>query len=145
MEFLLEGILAVTWQQALMYVIGIALIWLAIKKGYEPALLLPMGFGAILVNLPSSGVLNQVLDGVGETNGIIEWLFHVGIEASEAMPILLFIGIGAMIDFGPLLSKPIMFLFGAAAQCIRTDCLSHCGRLSNRPGNQLLVIITERV
>lgn len=116
MEFLLEGILAVTWQQALMYVIGIALIWLAIKKGYEPALLLPMGFGAILVNLPSSGVLNQVLDGVGETNGIIEWLFHVGIEASEAMPILLFIGIGAMIDFGPLLSKPIMFLFGAAAQ-----------------------------
>lgn len=116
MEFLLEGILAVTWQQALMYAIGIALIWLAIKKGYEPALLLPMGFGAILVNLPSSGVLNQVLDGVGETNGIIEWLFHVGIEASEAMPILLFIGIGAMIDFGPLLSKPIMFLFGAAAQ-----------------------------
>lgn len=116
MEFIFEGILAVTWQQIVMYFIGILLIWLAIKKGYEPSLLLPMGFGAILVNLPASGVLNQVLDGVGETNGIIEWLFSVGIEASEALPILLFIGIGAMIDFGPLLSKPIMFLFGAAAQ-----------------------------
>lgn len=116
MEFLVEGIMAVTWQQVVMYVIGIVLIWLAIKKEYEPSLLLPMGFGAILVNLPSSGVLNQFLEGVGETNGIIEWLFHVGIEASEALPILLFIGIGAMIDFGPLLSNPVMFLFGAAAQ-----------------------------
>ncbi len=116
MSFLVEGLLSVTWQQLVMYAIGIVLIWLAIKKEYEPALLLPMGFGAILVNLPETGVLNQVLDGVGETNGIIQWLFEVGIEASEAMPILLFIGIGAMIDFGPLLSKPVMFLFGAAAQ-----------------------------
>lgn len=116
MEFIIEGIMSVTWQQVVMYLIGILLIWLAIKKEYEPSLLLPMGFGAILVNLPASGVLNQVLDGVGETNGIIEWLFHIGIEASEALPILLFIGIGAMIDFGPLLSKPVMFLFGAAAQ-----------------------------
>lgn len=116
MNFLVEGIMSVTWQQLVMYLIGIALIWLAIKKEYEPSLLLPMGFGAILVNLPASGVLNQMLEGVGETNGIIEWLFAIGIEASEALPILLFIGIGAMIDFGPLLSKPVMFLFGAAAQ-----------------------------
>lgn len=116
MEFLIEGILALTWQQVVMYGIGILLIWLAIKKEYEPSLLLPMGFGAILVNLPNTGVLNQVLPGVGEVKGVIEWLFEVGIEASEAMPILLFIGIGAMIDFGPLLSKPVMFLFGAAAQ-----------------------------
>ncbi len=116
MEFLLEGILSITWQQAIMYVVGVALIWLAIKKNYEPALLLPMGFGAILVNLPQSGVLNQALEGVGETTGVIQWLFEVGIEASEAFPILLFIGIGAMIDFGPLLSQPVMFLFGAAAQ-----------------------------
>ena len=91
MEFLLEGIMSVTWQQILMYLVGIILIWLAIKKEYEPALLLPMGFGAILVNLPNTGVINQVLSGVGDTNGIIEWLFHVGIEASEALPILLFI------------------------------------------------------
>lgn len=116
MNFMFEGIMSVTWQQGLMYLVGILLIWLAVKKGYEPALLLPMGFGAILVNLPATGVINQVLPGVGEVNGIIQWLFEVGIEASEALPILLFIGIGAMIDFGPLLSQPIMFLFGAAAQ-----------------------------
>lgn len=116
MEFLFEGLLMITWKEVVMYGIGILLIWLAIKKNYEPSLLLPMGFGAILVNLPQTGVLNQVLSGVGETQGIIEWLFEVGIEASEAMPILLFIGIGAMIDFGPLLFNPKMFLFGAGAQ-----------------------------
>lgn len=116
MDFLFSGLLAITWKQAVMYLVGVLLIWLAVKKEYEPSLLLPMGFGAILVNLPSTGVLNQVIEGVGETNGIIEWLFHIGIEASEALPIILFIGIGAMIDFGPLLAKPVLFLFGAAAQ-----------------------------
>lgn len=116
MEFLLESFKAVTWQQGLMYLVGAVLIWLAISKKYEPSLLLPMGFGAILVNLPFSGVLNQNIEGIGEVQGIIQWLFNIGIEASEAMPLLLFIGIGAMIDFGPLLSNPKMFLFGAAAQ-----------------------------
>ena len=116
MEFLWEGLLSITWQQLLMYVVGGLLIWLAIEKGFEPALLLPMGFGAILVNLPLSGVINQFSEGVGETHGIIQWLFEVGIEASEAFPILLFIGIGAMIDFGPLLANPKLFLCGAAAQ-----------------------------
>ena len=116
MEFLWEGLLSITWQQLLMYVVGGPLIWLAIEKGFEPALLLPMGFGAILVNLPLSGVINQFSEGVGETHGIIQWLFEVGIEASEAFPILLFIGIGAMIDFGPLLANPKLFLCGAAAQ-----------------------------
>ncbi len=116
MEFLVSGILSITWQQVVMYVIGVVMIYLAVKKEYEPSLLLPMGFGAILVNLPGSGVLNQFVEGVGETNGIIQWLYEVGIEASEAFPIILFIGIGAMIDFGPLLARPILFLFGAAAQ-----------------------------
>lgn len=116
MDFLLSGIQAITPEQIVMYVIGGVLIYLAICKDLEPSLLLPMGFGAILVNLPVSGVLNQTLPGIGETEGIIQWLFHVGIEASEAMPLLLFIGIGAMIDFGPLLAEPKMFLFGAAAQ-----------------------------
>jgi oxaloacetate decarboxylase beta subunit len=74
-----------------------------------------MGFGAILVNLPLTGALNQVLPGVGEVHGVIQWLFETGIEASEAMPLLLFIGIGAMIDFSPLLSRPVFFLFGASA------------------------------
>ena len=117
MEFLYEGLLAITWQQLIMYGVGILLIYLAIVKGFEPSLLLPMGFGAILVNIPFSGVLTQQLAGLSEdATGVIEWLFEVGIEASEALPILLFIGIGAMIDFGPLLSNPKMFLFGAAAQ-----------------------------
>lgn len=116
MDFLTDGIMALTWQQLVMYAVGITLIWLAIKKGFEPALLLPMGFGAILVNLPFSGVVNQTLTGGIQANGVIEWMFHVGIEASEVMPILLFIGIGAMIDFGPLLSGPSLFLFGAGAQ-----------------------------
>ena len=110
MEFLTDGILALTWQQIVMFAVGITLIWLAIKKGFEPALLLPMGFGAILVNLPFSGVLNQTLAGGIQANGVIEWLFHVGIEASEVMPILL------MIDFGTLLSNPSLLLFGAGAQ-----------------------------
>ena len=116
MDFLISGLVAITWKQLVMYLIGLLLIYLAIKKEYEPSLLLPMGFGAILVNLPFSSALNQVVSGVGETQGIVEWLFHIGIEASEALPILLFIGIGAMIDFGPLLSKPALFLYGAAAQ-----------------------------
>ena len=103
-------------KMVVMWAIGGTLIYLAIKKDMEPSLLLPMGFGAILVNLPLSGVMNQFSEGVGETHGIIQWLFEVGIEASEAMPILLFIGIGAMIDFGPLLSNPKLFLCGAAAQ-----------------------------
>lgn len=116
LSFIWEGVLDITWQQFVMYLIGTALIWLAIKKQYEPSLLLPMGFGAILVNLPGSNAINQIMEGVGETHGIIQWLFEVGIGTSEAMPLLLFIGIGAMIDFGPLLADPKMFLFGAAAQ-----------------------------
>ena len=61
LSFLWEGILAVTWQQIVMYIVGILLIWLAIKKEYEPSLLLPMGFGAILVNLPGSSAINHVI------------------------------------------------------------------------------------
>lgn len=116
MEFLLAGVTQITWQQILMWIIGGVLIYLAIDKQLEPSLLLPMGFGAILVNLPMSGALDQTLQGIGEVSGIIDWLFKIGIEASEAMPLLLFIGIGAMIDFGPLLSNPRLLLFGAAAQ-----------------------------
>lgn len=116
MDFLFKSFVNVTWQQVVMYLVGIILIILAIVKKLEPSLLLPMGFGAILVNLPFSGVLNQVLGGGIESAGIIQSLFEVGIEASEALPLLLFIGIGAMIDFGPLLSNPKLIFFGAAAQ-----------------------------
>lgn len=100
---LFGNVLNFTWQQGVMIVIGCALIWCAIKREMEPALLLPMGFGAILVNLPFVNT------------EAIETMFNAGI-ATELFPLLLFIGIGAMIDFGPLLSNPKMFLFGAAAQ-----------------------------
>lgn len=116
MSFLLDGLLATTWQQLVMYGVGAILIYLAITKKLEPALLLPMGFGAILVNLPFSGAVTQTMLGIGEVQGILDWLFAVGINAAEAMPLLLFIGIGAMIDFGPLLASPRLILFGAAAQ-----------------------------
>lgn len=104
MDFLLENILSIQWQQIVMWVIGGLLIYLAIKKDMEPTLLLPMGFGAILVNLPFSGAVET-----------LETLFKAGIS-NELFPLILFIGIGAMIDFGPLLSNPKLMLFGAAAQ-----------------------------
>lgn len=95
-------------KRIVMYIVGAILIYLAIKKNLEPALLLPMGFGAIIVNIPGTGVLGQ--------NGAIEWLYYTGIDASEIFPLLLFIGIGAMIDFGPLLAAPKLAFIGAAAQ-----------------------------
>lgn len=102
------------WQQVVMWRIGGLLIWLAIKKEMEPSLLLPMGFGAILVNLPLSGAVTQVLS-TGTEVGPLDVLFDAGI-ANELFPLLLFVGIGAMIDFTPLLSNPKLMIFGAAAQ-----------------------------
>ncbi len=101
MEFLMENELLL--KQIVMWLIGGVLIFLAIRKNMEPTLLLPMGFGAILVNLPGAEV------------EVLETLFNAGI-ANELFPLILFIGIGAMIDFAPLLSNPKLMLFGAAAQ-----------------------------
>ena len=105
MEILYSNLLAFSWQQLVMILIGCVLIYLAIAKEMEPTLLLPMGFGTILVNIPFSDALA----------GPIKELYEAGI-ANELFPLLLFIGIGAMIDFGPLLSNPKLMLFGAAAQ-----------------------------
>ena len=99
----------------IMWAIGGLLIFLAIKKEMEPTLLLPMGFGAILVNLPFSGAITQILENGEEQEGALSVLFDAGI-ANELFPLILFIGIGAMIDFGPLLSNPKLMIFGAAAQ-----------------------------
>ena len=110
MEALFGNVLNIEWRHVVMWLIGGLLIWLAIKKDMEPTLLLPMGFGAILVNLPLSGVVTQ-----GEEIGVIDLLFDSGI-ANELFPLLLFVGIGAMIDFGPLLTNPKLMIFGAAAQ-----------------------------
>ena len=116
MEALYSNILNLTWQQVVMWILGGILIFLAIKKEMEPSLLLPIGFGAILVNLPMSGAVTQFVDGVqqGEA-GALTTLYNAGI-ANELFPLILFIGIGAMIDFGPLLSNPKLMVFGAAAQ-----------------------------
>ena len=97
----------INWKMILMWIIGAVLVYLAIKKEMEPTLLLPMGFGTILVNLPLSGAIGS--------DGPLTVLFKAGI-ANELFPLLLFIGIGAMIDFGPLLKNPWLMLFGAAAQ-----------------------------
>ena len=105
MDILYKNILAFTWQDLIMIGIGCLLIYLAVKKNMEPSLLLPMGFGTILVNIPYSDALT----------GPIRELYNAGI-ANELFPLLLFIGIGAMIDFGPLLTNPKLMLFGAAAQ-----------------------------
>ena len=105
MDILYKNLLEFSWQNLVMIGIGCLLIFLAVKKEMEPSLLLPMGFGTILVNIPFSDALT----------GPIQELYLAGI-ANELFPLLLFIGIGAMIDFGPLLSNPKLMLFGAAAQ-----------------------------
>lgn len=114
MEILYENLLNFQWQQLVMWAIGGILIFLAIKKDMEPSLLLPMGFGAIIVNLPFSGAVTQMINGHAEP-GALDVLFDAGI-ANELFPLILFIGIGAMIDFGPVLTNPKLMIFGAAAQ-----------------------------
>lgn len=97
-----------------MWAIGAFLIYLAIKKDMEPSLLLPIGFGAIIVNLPMSGAVDQLIGNFLE-RGPLSTLYNAGI-ANELFPLILFIGIGAMIDFGPILSNPKLMIFGAFAQ-----------------------------
>lgn len=110
MNGLFIGLTAITLKQILMIIIGGVLIFLAIKKEYEPNLLLPIGFGAILVNIPYSSVLDSP-----DLEGVLSIFFRTGI-LTEIFPLLIFIAIGAMIDFSPLFRKPILLLFGAAAQ-----------------------------
>lgn len=98
------------WKLVVMWIIGGVLIYLAIAKDMEPSLLLPIGFGAIIMNLP--GI---VVDGQIQNLKTLELLYNNGI-VNELFPLVLFIGIGAMIDFGPLLSNPKLMIFGAAAQ-----------------------------
>ena len=104
MTQILGNLADLSWQMVAMWGIGAVMIGLAIKKEMEPTLLLPMGFGCILCNIPHSGMTHA-----------LEILFQAGVD-NELFPLLLFIGIGAMIDFGPLLADPKLLLFGAAAQ-----------------------------
>ena len=109
MEILFQNFANIELPHVIMWIIGGVLIYLAIVKEMEPTLLLPMGFGAILVNLPLE------VPGSGVQH-VIDTLFSIGIDGAELFPLLLFIGIGAMIDFQPLLTNPKLMIFGAAAQ-----------------------------
>lgn len=106
-DFLSQGFLSLDWKNLLMIVIGLTLIYLAIKKEYEPVLLLPIGFGCVLANLGMAAS--------ADAGGFLSVLYRAGIE-SELFPLLIFIGVGGMIDFSPLLSQPYLALLGAAGQ-----------------------------
>ncbi len=104
---LTSGFAALTWQMVVMMAVGCLLLWLGIGKGYEPLLLLPIGFGAVLVNLPLTGLM--------EEHGLLRTFYEWGV-ITEVFPCLIFVGIGAMTDFGPLLARPSILLLGAAGQ-----------------------------
>lgn len=107
LDRLLAGINAISWQSVVMIAIGLGLLYLAIVRDYEPLLLIPIASGAILANLPLSPMIGP--------NGLLTILYEAGV-ANELFPILIFVGIGAMTDFGPLLENPRMILLGAAGQ-----------------------------
>ncbi|NIO07100.1 MAG: sodium ion-translocating decarboxylase subunit beta [Deltaproteobacteria bacterium] len=104
---LFDGFLHLELGQVMMLLIGSLLLFLGIRKGFEPLLLVPIGFGAILVNIPLAGLM--------EEDGVLRFFYNTGIR-TEIFPILIFIGIGAMTDFGPLLENPKIILLGAAGQ-----------------------------
>ncbi|WP_281680689.1 sodium ion-translocating decarboxylase subunit beta [Synergistes jonesii] len=114
MELFIRTLEAATWQDTVMTLVGAALIYLAVKKEFEPNLLLPMGFGTILVNLPLSSALDQLVGGK-LVEGALSMFFKLGI-ATEIFPLLILVAVGAMCDFTPLLANPKMFVFGITAQ-----------------------------
>ncbi len=114
MEFFVHTLQAVTWQNLVMMGVGALLMYLAVEKNFEPNLLLPMGFGTILVNLPLSSALDQLAGGK-VIEGALSMFFKLGI-ATEILPLLILIAVGAMCDFTPLLANPKVFLFGLTAQ-----------------------------
>jgi len=107
---LVSGFTNLTWQSAFLILLGCVLLYLAIAKGFEPLLLIPIGFGVILGNLP----LAQLASGEGQT-GVLNIIYQAGI-LTEIFPCLIFVGLGAMIDFGPMLANPKVLIFGAAGQ-----------------------------
>ncbi len=114
-----SGLAQMEWGQALMIAVGLLLLFLAIKKGFEPLLLLPIGIGAIFVNIPGAGFYAApVYDAVGHLDspaGLLYYIYNMGI-ATGMFPLMIFMGVGAMTDFGPLLANPKTLLLGAAAQ-----------------------------
>jgi carboxybiotin decarboxylase len=104
---LISGFTSLHWSNPVMIAVGLLLLYLGIKKGFEPLLLVPIGFGAILVNIPSAGLMDK--------EGFLRIIYDAGV-LTELFPLLIFVGIGAMTDFGPLLENPKIFLLGAAGQ-----------------------------
>ena len=111
LDELLMGFIGLSWKHVVMWAVGALLIYLAVKHDYEPTLLLPIGFGAVLANIPHS---SAVANAPGE-QGFLIVLYNAGI-ANELFPVLIFIAIGAMCDFTPLIRRPSVMLFAAAAQ-----------------------------
>jgi oxaloacetate decarboxylase beta subunit len=109
LQHLLEstGIYGITWGQGCMIIVGLLLIWLAIKKQFEPLLLIPIGFGGILANVPLAGIAGP--------EGFLGMIYSFGIETG-VFPLIIFMGVGSMTDFGPLIANPKMLILGAAAQ-----------------------------
>jgi len=113
-----SGVVALSWQNLVMFAVGGTLIYLAVRKGYEPLLLIPIGFGAILANLPYA-MMSASVGGAPESavfsHPLLQMVYDVGIR-TEFLPPVIFLGVGALTDFRPLLGRPITFLLGAAAQ-----------------------------
>ena len=133
-----SGLAQIAMGQVLMMLIGLGLLFLAIRKGFEPLLLVPIGFGTILANIPGAGFdLAPVYNSLGQLEspgGLLYYIYHAGIETG-LFPLLIFMGVGAMTDFGPLLANPRTLLLGAAAQVgifttvLGAVALSHFGLL----------------
>lgn len=109
-----SGFAAITWQQGLMIAVACVLVYLAIVKKFEPLLLLPIAFGVLLANLPLAGLMNEPVEGSTEPGGLLYYLY-LGVKKG-IYPSLIFLGIGAMTDFGPLIARPSSLLMGAGAQ-----------------------------
>jgi len=105
---LIAGFQCLEWRSLLMLVVGGVLLYLGIKKDCEPLLLVPIGFGCILVNIPVADIMGK--------EGFLRVIYSMGVD-TELYPLLIFVGIGAMTDFSPVLANPVTFLLGAAGQC----------------------------
>ncbi|HIG67953.1 MAG TPA: sodium ion-translocating decarboxylase subunit beta [Porticoccaceae bacterium] len=114
-----SGLAQIQLGQLVMMAVGLSLLFLAIRKGFEPLLLVPIGFGTILANIPGAGFdAAPVYDALGHMQspgGLLYYIYHAGIETG-LFPLIIFMGVGAMTDFGPLLANPKTLLLGAAAQ-----------------------------
>ena len=111
------GFANISWQDVIMIIVGLGFIYLAIRREWEPYELLPIGLGIIAANLPLTGLINSPVNSSGfQEAGIFGVFFHYGLSFWNILPPIIFLGIGALTDFGPVISNPKTLLLGAAAQ-----------------------------